>query len=515
MSNYLIDSRTLPDGHEVNADICVIGAGAAGLTVVRELIASGLTVAVFEAGALNPRAVDRDLLECEIAGHPYPIDETRLRYFGGTANHWGGQCVPLDSHDFERLSYVPYSGWPYGLETLAPYYRRATEHLRLGGDRFDADAVAREVGAELIDFSGTSVRNVLARYNRFRFGLELTDRFEELDDVSVYYCADLIDLTLQDDSSLITSASFRTTAGNTVTATARKFILATGGIETARLLLSINRQRPAGLGNGNDLVGRFWQDHPWVYSGTMVFWDEIPPTDLYFSTIQRGEHGVRVHIALTPEAEIENEIPAFRAEVRSSSEASILKHQLASGDIGVRDIGRFLARIDDLGASELCNAPQDVASFDLANYFQMKPDPENRVRLGEQRDMFDRPLPALDFRFGMEAAETIGRAHRLIADDMLRRGLGRFRIETDEEALGDPGRHHWGAHHMGTTRMSVNPNEGVADADARVHETDNLYIAGSALFPTCGWQNPTLTIVATAMKLADHLKLQFRAEGAL
>ncbi|MEL7138229.1 MAG: GMC family oxidoreductase, partial [Pseudomonadota bacterium] len=217
----------------------------------------------------------------------------------------------------------------------------------------------------------------------------------------------------------------------------------------------------------------------------------------------------------TPEAEIENEIPAFRAEVRSSSEASILKHQLASGDVGVRDIGRFLARIDDLGASELCNAPQEVASFDLANYFQMKPDPENRVRLGEQRDMFDRPLPALDFRFGMEAAETIGRAHRLIADDMLRRGLGRFRIETDEEALGDPGRHHWGAHHMGTTRMSVNPNEGVADADARVHETDNLYIAGSALFPTCGWQNPTLTIVATAMKLADHLKLQFRAEGAL
>lgn len=507
MRPYFIKSTSLPDGFVAETDVCIIGAGAAGLTILRELQGSGLSVIVCEAGDLNPRAVDQELLLGETPRDSYDLHDSRARYFGGTANHWGGHCVPLEPYQMERLPHIPHSGWPYGYDILRPYYTRAVEKLELGEDDFDPESVAKKVGHRLVDFKGGVCRNVISRYNRFRFGLSLTDAHDVLDRAQIFLCADLVDLSLAPDSSAVARAEFATIAGNRLSVRARYFVLATGGIETARLLLSMTRDRPAGLGNAHDLVGRFWHEHIWIPTGVLALAEPPQRDSLYFQEISQGGYRVRAHIALTPEAEAANALPAYRAEVRPLGSLGFFKRSVEAASIRLTDIQRVLARPGDAAARVLCHAPEtNTAGFRLDNYFQMLPDPENRVRLARDRDRFGRPLPSLDFRVDESAHRALVKTQKLIGRDLAQRGVGRTLIELPEDSsLPLPGRS-YGAHHIAIARMSTSPSEGVTDADARVHETENLYLAGSAIFPTCGWQNPTLTIVATSMKLADHLK---------
>jgi hypothetical protein len=511
VKSYFIESRTLPDGFVADTDVCIIGTGAAGLTVLRELQASGLSVIACEAGDLNPRAVDQALLRGDTPRDSYDLHSSRLRYFGGTANHWGGHCVPLEPYQMQRLPYIPYSGWPYGYDTLLPYYKRAAKMLELGDYDFDPESVAKTIGQRLVNFRGGVCRNVVSRYNRYRFGLALTDSDESLDRTQIFLCADLVNLALAPESSAIARAVFATTRGNSLIVRARYFLLATGGIETARLLLSMTRDRPAGLGNGHGLVGRFWQEHIWYPGGVIALSDPPQGESFYFREHSLGGYRVRAHIALTPKAEAEHGLPAFRAELAPVG-LEYIKRSVQNGSIGLAEIQTLLRHSPDVTANLLCGAAV-TTGFYLKNYFQMLADPENRVRLSRDRDKFGRPLPSLDFRVDENAHLALLNTQRLIGRDLAQRGVGRILIELSEDPSRRlPGRS-YGAHHIGTARMSESRSEGVTNADARVHETDNLYLAGSSIFPTCGWQNPTLTIVATSMKLADHLKLRAQKEG--
>ncbi|MEM6944025.1 MAG: GMC family oxidoreductase, partial [Pseudomonadota bacterium] len=289
-------------------------------------------------------------------------------------------------------------------------------------------------------------------------------------------------------------------------------------IATARLLLPINRERPAGIGNAYDQVGRYGQEHLWYASGMLVLAEPLDHDPLYLREHEIGGfdgYAVRAHLGLTPEAEAKHKLSGFRAEVFGASEKDAHLWRLGSGQVSGAEIAQILGRIDDFAAQRLCDVPRAPTVVTLMNYFQMRPYADNRVTLGETRDRFGRPLPALDFRVRPEEHASLRRTHEIIAEDVARRGIGRLRIEIDpEEDPPLPGRS-YGAHHIGTARMSDDPKEGVTDRDARVHETENLYIAGSAIYPVCGWQNPTFTIVATSIKLADHLKRRATLEGVL
>ena len=126
------DARTIPADSVLTADLCIVGCGAAGITIGRELAGSSLGVVILESGGLEYESEINDLDKGEVVGLPYfPLDTARLRYFGGSTNHWGGVCRPLEPIDFEARDWIPGSGWPIARADLDPYYLRAAATVGL------------------------------------------------------------------------------------------------------------------------------------------------------------------------------------------------------------------------------------------------------------------------------------------------------------------------------------------------------------------------------------------------
>jgi choline dehydrogenase-like flavoprotein len=179
-------------------------------------------------------------------------------------------------------------------------------------------------------------------------------------------------------------------------------------------------------------------------------------------------------------------------------------------DLG-RHIGRVIADLDEVAVAAYRRlVGEDIAPVEaivLNARVEPLPDPDSRVTLTAERDALGMRRVRLDWRPGEAGARALRRAHELIALEAGRAGIGRVRI--DLPARGWPAAMQPSGHHIGTARMHVDPRSGVVDRDCRVHGLDAVYIAGSAVFPNAGCNNPTLTIVALALRLADHLKARF------
>ena len=136
-----VDARSVPTKTVVECDICIIGAGAAGLTLAREFSGQEFRVCLLESGGLEFDAATQSLYQGKNAGPlQIELDTERIRYFGGTTNLWGGYCRPLDEEDFEERDWVPNSGWPFRRAELEPYYERAHRLCQLGPFNYNIDA---------------------------------------------------------------------------------------------------------------------------------------------------------------------------------------------------------------------------------------------------------------------------------------------------------------------------------------------------------------------------------------
>jgi choline dehydrogenase-like flavoprotein len=510
------DARKLPDGTKIETDLCIIGAGAAGLVLAKQFAGTGLRICILEAGGLS---VDPDvdaLGFIEDAGREYIPNPKRLRYFGGTTNHWGGQCVPLDPADFEKRDWIAHSGWPYDYKTLEPYYRAAHAEMGLGEFSYDGYAMAGELGMDCFPFDPGLIKTVVARYKRVRFGLDYGDELDSAANVDVILYADVSSIGMADSTSeTVEKAEVRSLAGNAFTVNSKFFVLSCGGIENARLLLMSNRQRPAGIGNHSDAVGRYFMDHIFFRSGYIAANTNDTALRFYLDEHPYKDINVRGHLAVPAAKARELGTSMFRTEIEPVSLMYEAARRVRAGNVSARDIASLLTNPVGLGQSVVCRDASPFTAYRIANYFEQTPNPDSRVTLSNDRDALGRPLSKLSWQVSSTDHESIVRIHKVLAQEVGRSGFGRMRVEIDEEPdillPGCGG----GAHHMGTTRMTENPREGVCDGDAKVHYTNNLYIAGSSLFPNAGWVNPTLTIVAVTLKLAAHLKQRFDAEGVL
>jgi choline dehydrogenase-like flavoprotein len=514
------DGRKIHVGADIESDLCIVGTGAAGITIAREFANSTVRVCLLEAGGLSVEpGVDR-LSEIESVGNPYwanhgDVNANRLRLFGGATNHWGGHCAPLERDDFEKQSWIAYSGWPYGYDELCPYYSRAHDVLGLGEFNYDSNAIGSDLRLQEFPFNASRVVTTVSRYNPVRFGLRFGDQLDEATNVQVILYADVSAVQMKEvTGDEVASVSVRTIAGNQFSVRARYFVIACGGIENARVLLISNRQRATGLGNHSDLVGRFFQEHLWYPSGYILPRAGNLGLRYYLSELPFRNVRVRAHLALPSAVVRELQIPKFRAEVLTVSAA----HQAAGAirrKISFEDVVALISDPVGVGTVMRCKSEAAPTAYQLGNNVQQVPNPDSRVKLSTKKDQFDRPQPQLDWRLSQLDQEGVTKAQRLVAQEVGRSGFGRMRIEmsegSDDFLKGCLG----GGHHMGTTRMDDDPARGVADGSAKVHHTYNLYLAGSSLFPTGGWANPTLTIVATSIRLADHLKSRFKADRLL
>ncbi len=363
------------------------------------------------------------------------------RVFGGASLVWGGYCAMLEARGFEDGS------WPIAYAELQKYYPDAAQILELPEDAWGKPTVAIEGNPDLV-------------YRPFylsppvRFGQKYAPFINQSPAIALVAGHTLI--RLETEAGKVSELQLRNTQGQEKRVRAGRVILATGGIQNARLLLA--------SGLGGEHCGRHFVDHPHIFGFGRIM---VGPDIVRAS---RQASGVRAD-ALQPTDEFcrRHGIPSFSMQIDGRRDAN-----------GLDDVGNAMLqlKLDVIG--------------------EMASDNGNRISLSDsQKDDHGQPVAAIDLRFDYQ--DTVKRTWSLIGESMLRSGLGRVSSYSDDyRVIG-------GGHLMGATRMSAAAGDGVVDPDCRVHGVENLYVAGCSVFPAVGAVNPTFTIVALALRLGDHL----------
>lgn len=512
----LIDARTLPEGQAVDADLCIVGAGAAGIAMARELAGQGLRLVLLESGGLDFDPAVQALCAGEIAGNPSaPLDESRLRFFGGTSNHWMGYCRPLDPADFAARPWIPHSGWPLDRAELDPFYARAQTVLQLQ----DYDYTTARWTADMPPLlagplgQGRLQTTVLQQSPPTRLGEVYRDELGRAANVRVLLNANLVDIRTDAAAVTVEELAVACLDGRRFVVRPKVAVLACGGIENARLLLSARGTVAAGLGNGHGLVGRFFMDHP-AYDAAEILLDADPalargPATQVIDTtlaldpaVERAQSLGRFMVYVFPRRDGGAEAPGYRA-LRDLTKA------LRRGQMPER-IWQMLGNvIDDLDGAAGNLWRRFVAASQVLTvrlHTETAPHPDSRVTLLDVRDPLGLPRVRLDWQITEFDRRTIRRGLEILGEELGRLGLGRLRLAEWVQAPGFAVPGNGSYHHMGTTRMSDDPRRGVVDRNGRIHGMANLYVAGSSVFATGGAVNPTLSIVALALRLADRLK---------
>jgi choline dehydrogenase-like flavoprotein len=514
-----IDARSVPARTKVTADVCIVGAGPAGIALARGLAPHSFRVVVLESGGLAPDGATQELYKGRSTGLPYdPLDACRLRYFGGTSNHWAGESRPFDDVDFETREGIPHSGWPFPKRDLLPYYRRADEVLHLISQPYDAHVWAGP-HTPVLPLPTTQVISHVVQESIIRFRTTYQDELGQAPRVHVYLHANLVAISTSAEARTIRDVEAATLEGNRFHVAARVFVLACGGIENARLLLLPHGSRTLGLGNEHDLVGRFFMEHP--ETGAALWLPSHPALELRFYTRHRFAHGparrwIRGSLALPQDLMRREHLLNFRCELHqvrrrvpdeaAESLAHIAGH-LSRGRIPedfVDHLRNVLTDVDGLTdrlRRKVFGDPPTLVY--LLHVSEQAPNPDSRVTLSQDRDRLGLPRVELSWRLSEVDRRCLRRSQAIIAGALAETGLGRVRWMLGDDVGDWPGRGQY--HHMGTTRMHTDPKQGVVDAQCRVHGIANLFVAGSSVFPTSSCGTPTLTIVALALRLADHL----------
>ena len=262
------DSRSLPDQTNLETDLAIIGGGVAGITLARTLAGSGLRICLVEAGGLDLDAEVQSLYDGENTGIEYSTLGTRLRYLGGSSNHWGGYTRPLDPIDFEQRDWVPHSGWPFSIEELLPWYPPATELVEVAPGHFDdAEYWGAQTGDRLPRPATGRMRHQFVHFSPpTRFGTRYREELEKANNIEVLLNANVTNIAAADNGRIVKHLAIRTLNGLNHSVRASRYVLAAGGLENARVLLLSNDVVKAGLGNHNDLVGRYFMEHPHLSS---------------------------------------------------------------------------------------------------------------------------------------------------------------------------------------------------------------------------------------------------------
>src|SRR5436190_8235631 len=268
-----IDARTIPDQSLIEADICIIGAGPAGISMALDLANTQHSVVLLEGGGYKVDGRMQELYRGESVGQKYyALQAARLHYFGGTTGHWGGLCSPLDPIDFKKRDWVPESGWPIGQGDLDPYYAQAQKNLELSVHGFDlAEWQQKDPSLRAMPLDDSSVIHKIWQFSPpTRFGTRYRDQIEKSNNVRLYTHANVVAIDTDEQVSAVRQVSIKNFNGKTHTVRSRVFVLACGAIENARLLLNSNQIAPRGIGNDNDVVGRYFMEHLEVNSGDLI-----------------------------------------------------------------------------------------------------------------------------------------------------------------------------------------------------------------------------------------------------
>jgi choline dehydrogenase-like flavoprotein len=517
----ILDFESPESPVDVDADLCIVGAGAVGIAMALEFVRTRRRVIVVEGGGERPEAVAQRLCESDLRGLPCSsVRDGRARVFGGTTTMWAGQALPLDELDLAPREWIPNSGWPISLSELGPYLRRAEGLMRLPEASYD------ERGWPPALPQPPAFDGLTRRFSTFtpvpNFSTAHRSQLAAASDIVVLVHANVTELITSSDGSRVEELELRSTAGRRGRARAHRYVLCCGGVENPRLLLASNQIDPRGVGNEYGVVGRFFQEH--VHIKVPIVPQRRRRLARRFHTKRLGR--VRHYPKLGASAEVQRserivnvggdvcyDVDASRG-LRSARAFAAAMRARDRRDAPGALLGA-LVHLDQLSAAGFRHAvlrqkpSEGSGTMYLCVQTESAPRPDNRVTLGDRVDALGVPRSVVEWHIGepeLRAAEVFaGRVDAGLREKALGHlDLSGFPIQRDLRHLSR--RVAAGCHHIGTTRMSDHPQDGVVDRDCRVHGVENLFIAGSSVFPTGGWSNPTLTLLALGYRLADRLK---------
>jgi choline dehydrogenase-like flavoprotein len=548
----ILDAHDLPDGDVLQADLCIVGAGAAGISMALELADTSINVLVLEAGGMKPEKDTQSLYAGTVADERLhsPLDTYRQRRFGGTTTIWGGRCMPFDAIDFEHRDFMPNSGWPLDRSSLMPFYPKANRLCEAGDFAYRVSEAFEQSMRPMIDGfeSHHFTTDTLERFScPTNFAARYGRRLHTAPNIRVLLHGNVTRVQLDVGGNRVESLAVQTLSGKTLTATAKQFVLAAGGLEVARLLLASRDVQTSGVGNSRDVVGRYYMCH---LAGTIGALRIRRPLGAVWNGYDVSDEGIycRRRIALTPETQRQRRIGNFIARLHHpritdpDHRNAILSLLFLAKFVIPYEYGKRLHGDEraSLGmwlqhARNVILGPFDAAGFawhmlkdrklaerkfpsiiikPKANLFSLdfhaeqQPTLESRVELMTETDALGMPRLRVDWRYTAVDVQTVTRAIALLAEDIERSGIGTLdydpaSIEFEMTRYGA-----YGGHHIGTARMGRDPDSSVVNADCRVHGISNLSIASAAVFPTSGQANPTLTVVALALRLANRLRAE-------
>ncbi|MEA5463858.1 GMC family oxidoreductase [Leptothoe sp. PORK10 BA2] len=558
----IIDARTIDVTQPLEADICIIGSGPAGITLARELSSTqSLKICLLESGDREFDPAIQALYEGELDSKSgYPQNELtagRCRQLGGSANFWEIQIddedvaknifnvrhVIPDEIDFQKRDAIPHSGWPFERSELIPYYERAQKICKIGPLSYDAKDWETADRPQL-NLSAQGIESRIFQFGpRAAFAHDYIEELRNTPNVNIYTYANAVELLTHSDGQVVEKVRVVTSIDQGFLVKAKTFILATGGMENARLLLLSDSVHTSGIGNRKDLVGRFYMDHPAFNFGILKpknssLFNKMGLYDLHraqgtaamarliFSEeTLRKEQLLNIGLALVPQIKgIETQSVMFfrqftqslRNRNLSSKTFAYLQKSLSNaGEVTSYLRFRALKLKQPIyntmrgGWSSLPHNNKRFFAFYIAAQTEQTPSPDNRISLSNIKDDLGYPRTKLTWTWQQSDINSINRSQELLRQAVTQSNLGEFQPQF-ELSMGARPYIASPHHHLGTTRMHDSPHQGVVDRHCRVHGVANLFIAGSSVFPTgLGYANPTLTIIALATRLSDHIKKQF------
>jgi choline dehydrogenase-like flavoprotein len=501
-----IDARNLDNNSLIEGDICIVGAGAAGIGMAVDWNNTPFKVILLEGGGLEYEDRVQELYRGKTTGQRYfPLKSTRLHYFGGTTGHWGGFCSLLDPIDFMKRDWVNDSGWPINLDDLLPFYKKANDYMDLDSFEFSAARwLKRKSSFETLGLDEKVVWNKVWRFSPpTRFGKKYRDPIFNSGNIHLYTYANAVNIIANDEMTAVKEVIVKNYAGKTHTVRAKKFVLACNSIQNARLLLASNQQAKNGLGNDNDIVGRYFMEHL-----------EMKSAELWLNEPNRLKFYIhnpvaRVELAISAEKQKEYKILNGTASLTPLDLARGLKPFIETwSDDDPRKSKKQMNEAFEGPSGKRMLESQGSKAFELYTRIEQAPNPYCRITLDTEKDELGVPRSLLHWELSSLEKRSIRKMYELIGQQVGIAGVGRIKLLDylkDEKDESWPSFTGGGWHHIGTTRMCEDPKKGVVDANCKVHGIANLYIAGDSCYPTAGAVNPTLSILALSLRLSDHL----------
>jgi len=514
LKSMIKNLSNFPDDRAVCCDVLIVGSGAAGVTVALELEGQGKSVILLESGLVDYDQESNLLNEGYINNElpPIPLDTSRLRMLGGTTNHWAGNCVAFDSIDFDVRPWIKNSGWPIKYDELKGFYRIARDILQLPKTMQMTSTVQRN----LIDVNntGSELLNIQVVRKPLSFGEAYKSKLEKSKTTTVFLDATATYLHMSDQFKAVKTVEVRSSSGNHLTVMPKAVVLATGGVENARLLLS------NGFGEKNKNIGAFFSFHPRIKIGELFLKEPIKDeNDPYHWTAARPDH--KHVLTLSERSQKIYELPNHALILESNdvpieSLGNSALRRLRSrvkGDLPFDEIGTdlidFLVNIGDVSRGIWRSNDGQITSYAMTCYLDQIPCEESRIILSDKRDRFGVRKPEIFWNYDDSEIRKLRLFSETVARQIVASGKGR--VVLNEDAFQQKGFLNGikissgGGHQIGTTRMSETRLDGVVDRNCQLFGTENLFCLGSSTFATGSWANPTLTIVALSARLADFI----------